>query len=298
MVNFLPFLLAAMTVITPAQPAAPTVSGTEPLIEAGWMVVVDGETYVDGNVVGEVAATLDTYSGETPGYNREEKFGSAWVTKIDGCDTRNRILQRDLVSFQTRDDGCTVVTGIFDDPYTGKTIDFQRSNYPNKGDGNSKTIEIDHIVPLKAGWNGGADTWTQEERIAFANDPMNLWASDGPTNSSKSDSLFGAWQPPNTDFLCEYVAKQVWVLDFYDIAVLQSDKDALVSQSATCAELLGSVETTTDPIEPTQTEPPATPEPAEVDGGFQISPTVVIFSVVAGVAIIAVIVWISTSRRR
>lgn len=221
-----------------AQAPALTTSGTEPLVSAGWMQEVDGELYVNGPAVAQVAATLDVYSKPVPGYDRVGYFGQAWATKVDGCDTRNRILKRDMVSSNTdwssKGDSCTVTRGVLDDPYTGTVIQFQHSNYPTKKAGNSSTIQIDHIVPLKAAWNGGANTWTQDKRVQFANDPVNLWAAQGSANGAKRGDLFGAWKPANSAFWCEYVAKQVWVLDQYDIAVLQSDKDAFVAEAQTC----------------------------------------------------------------
>lgn len=244
-------LAVAIVVAPAAQAPAPTLSGTEPLVQAGWMQVVDGETYVDGPSVAKVAETLRVYTAETPGYDRVGKFGAPWVTKVDKCDTRNRILKRDFASYKTLDDGCTVVLGVFDDPYTAKAINFQHDNYPTKKAGNSSTVQIDHIIPLKAAWSGGAKEWSQERRIQFANDPVNLWASDGPANGKKQDALFGQWKPANTAFWCEYVAKQVWVLDIYDVSVTQSDKDAFVAEANSCT-LPGS----------TGAEPAATPSDA------------------------------------
>lgn len=260
-------LIALLAVAPMAQAPIVTESGIEPLIESGWVVPVDGDLYVDGAVVAPIAASLDTYTTETHGYDRTGDFGAAWKTKVEGCDTRNRILQRDFVIFETQADGCTVTTGVFDDPYSGETMDFQRTNYPNKGDGNSGAIQIDHIVPLKAGWDGGASKWTQELREQFANDPMNLWASEGRLNGSKGEKLMGAWQPPNAAFHCEYAAKMVWVLDSYDVAVLPADQDYLVSTLEGCVlpatsgeAVVTDEDTMTDSVTTDAADTPATAE--------------------------------------
>lgn len=288
--NLSALILAVALVAAPAaQTPIITDSGTEPLIEAGWIVPVDGELYVDGAAVAPVAASLDTYEKGTPGYQRVEKFGDAWNVMIDGCDTRNRILQRDFVTFETRDDGCTVVTGVFDDPYSGVTLDFQHSNYPTKGAGNSGAIQIDHIVPLKAGWDGGAHGWTQELREQFANDPMNLWASDGPLNGSKGEKLMGAWQPPNTAFYCEYAAKMVWVLDTYDLAVLPSDQTYLVDTLNGCALPAATGEIAAPSAEPTPAETPVTSESAPAQ---QSSPLLSPLPIGIAVAFVAALIWV------
>lgn len=41
-------------------------------------------------------------------------------------------------------------------------------------------------------------------RTAFANDPLNLHATDGPTNTQKGDGDAATWLPPNEGFPCEY----------------------------------------------------------------------------------------------
>ena len=297
-VNLSALVLAVALVAAPAaQSPILTDSGTEPLIEAGWIVPVDGELYVDGASVAPVAESLDTYTEKRNDYDREEQFGAAWSVKINGCDTRNRILQRDLLVFETRDDGCTVVTGVFDDPYSGVTLDFQHSNYPTKGAGNSGAIQIDHIVPLKAGWDGGAYGWTQELREQFANDPMNLWASDGPLNGSKGEKLMGAWQPPNAAFHCEYAAKMVWVLDTYDVAVLAADQDYLVNTLNGCLLPAATGET----AEPDPAETPATPDVTEPAPVAQGNPLFSPLTIGLGLAFVIALVWVIvvlTRKRR
>ena len=49
-------------------------------------------------------------------------FGPAWAdVDRNGCDQRNDVLHRDLTDVQVREgtQGCVVVAGVLDDPYTG-----------------------------------------------------------------------------------------------------------------------------------------------------------------------------------
>lgn len=291
-----------------AQAPSPVITGLDNLISDGWVIPVGNADstvsyYADGSAYLAVAESLDTYSAETPGYAREDKFGSAWTTKINKCDTRNRILQRDLVEYTTDADGCKVLTGTLYDPYTGDEIDFVRDNAFGKGTGNSSLVQIDHIIPLKAAWNGGASLWTQEERIAFANDPNNLWAMYGPANASKSDSLLGQWSPPNASFTCIYSAKMTWLLDQYDIAVLDATKSALIHAAQSCSAPSVAVEPAPDVIEPTETaqpsEAPVTPEieptaTAEATHNGELTPTVIwCFIGIVLCLIVAVTLWVS-----
>src|SRR5680860_1585084 len=74
-------------------------------------------------------SALDTLAikGRAPktGYSREQ-FGAGWTTTL-GCDTRNIILNRDLVNAQV-DDKCNVTSGTLNDPYIGKVIQFVRGS--------------------------------------------------------------------------------------------------------------------------------------------------------------------------
>lgn len=155
-----------------------------------------------------------------PDYDRDE-FGAGWLdTDGNGCDTRNDILARDLTQVKRADDRCTVLTGTLHDSYTEKTISFVR------GAATSAAVQIDHIVPLSLAWRNGAWSWSDEKREAFANDPINLLAVDGPTNGSKSDKSISEWLPPKVGAHCTYVAMYVSVHEKYDLAMSDADKKA------------------------------------------------------------------------
>ena len=79
--------------------------------------------------------------GRSPktGYSREQ-FGKGWVKDSSGCDTRNRILKRDLINIVESPD-CKILSGTLKDPYTGKEINFSRKQ-------NASAVQIDHVVAL------------------------------------------------------------------------------------------------------------------------------------------------------
>ena len=165
--------------------------------------------------------------GKAPktGYERSA-FSDGWG-QLNGCDLRNIILTRDLKSKTYRDD-CKVDTGILLDPYTGKTIRFKY------GVGTSSAVQIDHVVALSDAWQKGAQKIGADKRYAFYNDPLNLLAVDGPTNSSKSDSDASAWLPPNKSYRCAYVARQIAVKLKYKIWVIQAEKSAMQRVLQSC----------------------------------------------------------------
>ncbi len=162
------------------------------------------------------------------GYSRAQ-FGAAW-TDVDhnGCDTRNDILTRDLVSKVYRSGGCIVASGILHDPYSGTDISFTR------GAGTSLAVQIDHVVALSDAWQKGAFKLTLTQRTAFANDPLNLLAVMGRLNSQKSDSDAASWLPPLKSYRCKYVARQVAVKAKYGIWMTSAEKTAITGILSKC----------------------------------------------------------------
>jgi hypothetical protein len=156
------------------------------------------------------------------GYARSQ-FGDGWQN-IGNCDTRNFILKRDLKNLTYRSSpACTVATGTLRDPYTATTINFVR------GVKTSTAVQIDHVVPLSDAWQKGAQQLSFANRVAFANDPLNLLAVDGPTNESKSDSDAASWLPPNRAYWCPYVARQVAVKAKYHLWMTAAEKAAIAN---------------------------------------------------------------------
>lgn len=177
--------------------------------------------------------TLDV-KGRAPktGYDREE-FGPAWAdVDHNGCDTSNDILARDLTdeTFKPGTHDCVVLTGTLADPYSGRTIAFQR------GQDTSSAVQIDHLVALSDAWQKGAQQWDDATRQAFANDPLNLLAADGPLNSQKGAGDTATWLPPSTAFRCTYVARQVAVKHTYGLWVTQAERDAMLTVLSTCPQ--------------------------------------------------------------
>jgi len=181
----------------------------------------------------KLLADIDV-KGRAPktGYKREN-FSKGWKDPDhNGCDARNDILGRDLVSvkYKSATKRCVVLSGVFHDPYTGTTINFVR------GQTTSTAVQIDHVVALSDAWQKGAQKWSKEERFEFANDPLNLMASDGPTNGSKSDKDAASWLPPNKSFRCEYVSRQTQVKAKYGAWMTKAEHDTIERLLKSCTK--------------------------------------------------------------
>ena len=193
-----------------------------------------GTAPIGSDEASEALRILNTLpvKGRAPktGYSRAQ-FGDAW-SDIDhnGCDTRNDILNRDLTAKQHKNSrGCVVISGILNDPYTGKIINFMR------GKDTSEQVQIDHVVALSDAWQSGAQEISAQERLQLANDPENLLAVDGPANQQKSDSDAATWLPANASFRCSYVARQIRVKAKYHLWVKPAEKEAMINVLTPCA---------------------------------------------------------------
>jgi hypothetical protein len=172
-----------------------------------------------------------SYSSQT--YNRNAQFGNGWTDVDDNnCETRDDILKRDLTK-ETFDDRCVVRTGVLKDPYTGKVINFLR------GVSTSRKVQIDHIIALHLAWQLGANKWSQAKRVAFANDPINLIATDGPTNASKSDSGPEEWLPPKATYRCTYVIRFIRISYLYKVGITAASRSAMNSVLNSCKVIVG-----------------------------------------------------------
>lgn len=187
---------------------------------------------VRADPTGDTQARLDALpvKGRAPktGYSRNQ-FGDAWSDDAsvpyghNGCDTRNDILRIQLIDTQLKPgtNGCVVLSGVLDDPYTGTTVEFHR------GPGTSDDVQIDHVVALSDAWQTGAQQLDEARRRDFANDPLNLQATLGWVNQEKGDSDAASWLPSDSAYRCAYVSRIVDVKTVYQLWVTQSERDAI-----------------------------------------------------------------------
>ena len=214
------------------------------LILAGIWLVVNPESYesvftkventgaeasdggTDSKLAADVLELLEV-KGRAPktGYKRDEFYGG-WPT-VDGCNLRQKILKREFGESVVLD-GCNVVAGEFDEPYTGEHMKFTSREEISKG------LQIDHVVALSDAWQKGAQYMEREVRYNIATDPLNLLAVEASANEKKSDGDAATWLPANKKFRCQYVARQVSVKYKYSLWVTEAEKEAISQVLANC----------------------------------------------------------------
>lgn len=202
---------------------------------AGYAAEADVPTVAPG--VDVLAGVAEIPARIRSGDYRRAAFGEAWTDDNtapgghNGCDTRNDILDRDLIDktyVATSRCPTAVATGTLRDPYTSTTIPFTRGNQTGAA------VQIEHIVPLAYAWDQGARFWTDQLRVRFANDPANLVAVQGQANQDKGDKEPASWMPPNAAFHCQYAMQFIAVLRGYALPVDAPSAPVLREAAATC----------------------------------------------------------------
>ena len=148
-------------------------------------------------------------------------FGD-WHDQDNDCqNTRHeRLLELSLSAAELSGDGCLVVAGRWNDPYTGGVVTV------------AQELDLDHVVPLRWAWEHGAATWDKAKREQFANDPANLLPVSIRANISKGALGPLDWMPPNEDFACEYVLRFSRVIDGYGLELSTSEATSLEALTA------------------------------------------------------------------
>ncbi|MCB1471193.1 MAG: OmpA family protein, partial [Rhizobiaceae bacterium] len=140
-------------------------------------------------------------------------FGSWTDEDADCVNTRHEMLAANNVGHLIlSEDGCSVVRGLWRDPYSGKEFT------------DASDVEIDHLVPLYWAWEHGAKNWTTEKRRAFFNDPIGLFVVNAAVNQEKGPRGPLDWLPPDEGFQCQYVTRFQRVLVKYQIELDDTER--------------------------------------------------------------------------
>ncbi|OLT10769.1 hypothetical protein BJF78_05250 [Pseudonocardia sp. CNS-139] len=169
----------------------------------------------------QLAALTVRAPGSMSGYSRD-RFPH-WRSQPGGCDTRDRVLERDGTQIQYGS-GCNVVGGRWVSPYDGGV-------WTDPAD-----VDIDHIVPLAEAWRSGAASWTDSRRGDFANDmsgPQLIAVTDN-VNQSKGDQPPHEWQPPLTGYWCTYARMWIGTKSRWGLSIVAAERTTLTQMLDRC----------------------------------------------------------------
>ena len=145
-----------------------------------------------------------------------------WIDEDGDClNTRQEVLQRE--SLETVEiKNCRVVRGKWYDAYSGQFYT------------QTSKLDIDHIIPLKEAWESGADKWTAKKRKEFANDYDNLIAVSRSLNRQKGAKDPAEWLPPHTEYICEYIARWIYIKEKYNLKMDLKEKQKVEGMQGDC----------------------------------------------------------------
>ncbi len=170
------------------------------------------------NTLGKAPAT------KYPPYDRVLHFGS-WINEDfpnDCYNTRAEVLMRDhdpesQVEFY-RDRPCYVKKSLWHDPYTAR--DYRMT----------KSLQVDHVVPLKNAYVSGAWMWSRAKRCHYANFMIatyHLIPVLAHENMKKSDKSPDRYLPPYRPYYCEYVRNWMKIKLTWQLELTQDEADGI-----------------------------------------------------------------------
>jgi lysophospholipase L1-like esterase len=143
---------------------------------------------------------------------------------LDGCSTRQEVLNRDAGGTIIQIDNCTVA-GVW------------RSFYDGKKRTDPAAVVVDRLVPNREAWRSGAWRWTDAQRTAFANDlgyKYSLRVATTKAVASRGSKDPARWLPKKD--ACTYAKAWVAVKSRWHLSVDRAEKAALVRTLATCTD--------------------------------------------------------------
>lgn len=190
-----------------------------------------------GQSATQVLSTLTVGTKSNASSDRKSHQWNKVDEKSGNYTTRDFVLERDMnnVTFNSRGN---VKSGTLLEPYTGKTIHFQRGT-SNKTEGGSASnrdggIQIDHVVAYAEAYRSGLDKLDFQQRDTYYNDPDVLLASQAEANNVKKDGTIAEWEPSNQAFQCDYVSLQIGIKAKYGLIVDKTEHDEMAEVLKTC----------------------------------------------------------------
>lgn len=151
---------------------------------------------------------------------------SHWVdVDGDGCNSRREVLIAEALEAPIIAEECELIGGLWYSAYDGVITD------------EDSGLDVDHMVPLSEAWDSGANSWSADQREAFANDlelPEALIAVSAASNRSKGDKDPADWLPSLKSYRCQYVQDWIKVKVKWKLSVDQKEFSAIRSLLATC----------------------------------------------------------------
>lgn len=177
-----------------------------------------------------IASLVEAPERSSNGYVRELQFQDTpdedWRdADDDGCDTRREVLIAEATTAPM-----ITATCRFSD---GQWVSY----YDNRPYDSIAGLQVDHLVALAEAWDSGAQSWSMDRRVDFANDlgdPRALVAVTAAVNQAKGDRDPSEWLPDNDQ--CRYIAEWVAVKKRWRLTANLAEKATLAEVADGCPD--------------------------------------------------------------
>lgn len=132
----------------------------------------------------------------------------------DGFDARERCLMESSLT-QPNIHQAKVISGVWCCKATAMILKSPRHT------------DCDHIIAIDEVDKNIGRTWTPDQKIEFANDPVNLLITSKSWNRSKGSGDPFSRMPPNIAFWNEYLNQREIVKEKYNIPIDKAEQDAI-----------------------------------------------------------------------
>ncbi|WP_328741339.1 HNH endonuclease family protein (plasmid) [Streptomyces erythrochromogenes] len=218
----------ALPLLAPAVPATAAATAKEGSAVTETAVGPAGAAAVRAPVpLFEAIDRLPVAEEHRAGYRRDlYKHWNRGLNSGDGCDTRKEVILAEAVGAPQVAAGCKLTDGSWRSAYDGvMVIDAAR-------------LDVDHFVPLAEVYDSERTPWSAARREAYANDqtsPDTLIAVSAASNRSKADKDPAEWLPSEGSYHCTYAATWVGTKLRWDLAVDDSERQALLGLAEDCS---------------------------------------------------------------
>ena len=150
-----------------------------------------------------------------------------WTDDDKDClNTRHEVLESEsLVPVTYTSSKCAVASGRWLGQFTGKIYESSRS------------LDVDHMVPLANAHRSGGWAWDSEKKETYANDMSteeHLISVSSSANRTKSDRGPDLWKPKNVGYHCQYAEDWISVKKTWDLTITSLEKTALQEMLSMC----------------------------------------------------------------
>ena len=208
---------------------------TSPGAKERWKSAHDGilesllGTYTVSDDTWEDGGTMTRTTPSTAAVPYDRTLYGGWIDQDGDCqNTRHEVLIAESTESVTLDSsGCKVISGRWEDPYTGQVFTDPR------------LLDIDHFIPLAEVHRSGGHSWTPSKRQQYANDlsnPATLISVSASANRSKGARDPAQWLPPNRSYHCEYLETWVYLKTHWKLSMDPAEKEFLTTSNCLASQ--------------------------------------------------------------